>query len=44
MRSGVSDSCAGINRRALMLDIVFIAGIVAFFVAGGLLVRACDRI
>jgi len=27
-----------------MLDIVFIALVAAFFAAGGLFVRACDRI
>jgi hypothetical protein len=32
------------NRRALMLDIVFIAAAFAFFALSGLFVRACERI
>ena len=32
------------NRRAPMLDVLFVAAAIAFFVLGALFVRACDRL
>lgn len=33
-----------LNRRAMMLDIIFIGAVVAFFALSAVFVRACERI
>jgi hypothetical protein len=38
------DGIGNPNRRAPMLDIVFVTAVLAFFAAGALFVRACERI